>query len=363
MRVFLLGDRFITNDMFRCALEKQFEGHNLDFTYTIHQLQWPVVPMASNDEVAEFSGTDEELLPLVGDVEVILSHTGFLTRRVIEHAPGLKAIAMGRGGPGNVNAEACAERGIPVIYAPGRNSGAVAEFAVGLILAQSRSIPQSHPCLRHRNQWRGDLYASDFAGNKLSCSTLGLVGFGAIGSKVARILHGGFGSRVLVYDPYIPEDVKRQYPDYAFTDLDTVLSQSDYLSLHTKVTGETTGMIGEEAIGKMKPGAVFINTARPQLVDYDALYEVLRSGKLRGAGLDVFEDEPPKAGSKLVPAGKRHRHAASRRRVHPGGGTWRGHRGGTALHLVNRQANAQISVRTGKVTALQPARRGPFMSH
>lgn len=136
-------------------------------------------------------------------------------------------------------------------------------------------------------------------GNECSCGTLGLVGFGAIGSKVAKIMHNGFGSKVLIYDPYIPEAVRAQYPDYVFTDLDTVLSQSDYISLHTKYTKETAGMISAEKIALMKPGAILINTARPQLVDYDALYAALKEGRLGGAGLDVFEDEPPKATSKL----------------------------------------------------------------
>lgn len=299
MKVLLLGDRFITNEIFQSALEKRFSGSGIEFSYVTHQLQWPVVPMSSNDEVAEFSGTDEELLELVKDAQIILTHTGCITRRVIENAPKLRVIALGRGGPVNVNAGACTERKIPVIYAQGRNSGAVAEFTVGMIMAQSRSIPQSHYCLRYKYEWRGDMYASDYVGSELASSTLGLVGFGAIGSKVAKIMHDGFGSRVLVYDPYIPEEVKKQYPDCEFTELDTVLSQSDYISLHTKVTKETTGMIGARELGLMKPTAIFLNTARPQLVDYDALYAALKDGRLRGAALDVFEDEPPRASSKL----------------------------------------------------------------
>ena len=166
-------------------------------------------------------------------------------------------------------------------------------------MSVSRNIAYSHYCLRYQNQWRGDLYANEHVGSECSYSTLGLVGFGAIGSKVAKIMHNGFGSKVLIYDPYIPEAVRAQYPDYVFTDLDTVLSQSDYISLHTKVTKETTGMISAEKIALMKPGAILINTARPQLVDYDALYAALKEGRLGGAGLDVFEDEPPKATSKL----------------------------------------------------------------
>lgn len=299
MKVLLLGDRFITNEIWKDAFEKRFADSGMDFEFAAHQLQWPVVPMESNDEVSEFSGTDEELLDLVKDAEVILTHTGCITKKVLDNAPALKVIALGRGGPVNVNTAACTERKIPVIYAPGRNSGAVAEFTVALIMAVSRNVAYSHYCLRYEHEWRGDLYANERVGNECSYSTLGLVGFGAIGSKVAKIMHDGFGGKVLIYDPYIPDEVKAKYPDYTFTDLDTVLSQSDYISLHTKFTKETAGMISAEKIGLMKHGAIFINTARPQLVDYDALYAALKSGALAGAGLDVFEDEPPKNTSKL----------------------------------------------------------------
>jgi D-3-phosphoglycerate dehydrogenase len=299
VKVLLLGDRFITNDILWYAMDRRFAGSGINFEYSRHQLQWPVVPMESNDEVAEFSGTDDEILPFLKDAEIVLTHTGCFTKRAIDSAPALKVIALGRGGPVNVNAAVCTERRIPVIYAPGRNANAVAEFTVGMILAQSRSIPQSHRCLLYEHRWRGDLYANEMVGAELSSSVVGLVGFGAIGSKVARIINRGFGGSILVFDPYIPDDVKARHPDYTFTDLDTVLSESDYVSLHVKASKETTGMIGEREVALMKPSAVLVNTARPQIVDYAALYSALKDGKLRGAALDVFEEEPPSESSAL----------------------------------------------------------------
>jgi D-3-phosphoglycerate dehydrogenase len=299
MKVLLLGDRFITNDIFREALERRFDGSGIRFEYSAYQLQWPVVPMESNDEVSEFSGADEEIIPFLKDAEAVLTHTGCFTERAVASAPALKAIALGRGGPVNVNIAACSERNIPVIYAPGRNSNAVAEFTVGMIIAQSRNIPRSHHCLRYERRWRGDMYANEMVGSELSCGTVGLVGFGAIGSKVAEIIGRGFGSRILVFDPYISDKTKAEHPYCAFTDLDTLLSGSDYVSLHAKAAGETTGMIGAREIGLMKRHAILINTARPQLVDYTALYSALKDGRLRGAALDVFEDEPPAKSSML----------------------------------------------------------------
>ncbi len=255
--------------------------------------------MESNDEVREFSGSDDEILPYVADADIILTHTGCMTKKAIDAAKNLKVLALGRGSLVNVNLDACTARKIPVIYAPGRNSGAVADFTVAMMLAQSRNIALSHYYLRYKNEWRGDLYARECVGDELGYSTVGLVGFGAIGRKVAKMVHDGFGSKVMAYDPYISDEVKAQYPDYTFCDLDTLLKNSDFISLHVKYTKENAGMIGEREIGLMKKNAIFINTARPQLVDYDALYKALSEKKIAGAGLDVFEDEPPKATSKL----------------------------------------------------------------
>ena len=299
LKLLLLGDRFITNDIFREALERRFSGSGVEFEYSAHQLQWPIAPMESNDEVSEFSGTDEEIIPFLKDAEAVLTHTGCFTSRAVASAQALRVIALGRGGPVNVNIAACSERNIPVIYAPGRNSNAVAEFTVGMIMAQSRNIPQSHHCLRHEHRWRGDMYANEMVGAELSCSTVGLVGFGAIGSKVAKIMGRGFGSNILVFDPYIPDETKAEHSYCTFTDLGTLLSGSDYVSLHAKATRETAGMIGEREIGLMKRNAILINTARPQLVEYAALYSALKDGRLRGAALDVFENEPPTKSSML----------------------------------------------------------------
>ncbi|MEA5050462.1 MAG: 2-hydroxyacid dehydrogenase [Oscillospiraceae bacterium] len=299
MKVLFLGDRFITPEILKEAFEAKFGPRAKEYEYAEYQLQWPVVPMSSNDEVREFSGTDDEIIPLVADADIILTHTGCMTKKAIDAAKKLKVLALGRGSLVNVNLDACTARKIPVIYAPGRNSGAVADFTVAMMLAQSRNIALSHYYLRYKNEWRGDLYARECVGNELGYCTVGLVGFGAIGRKVAKMVHDGFGSKVMAYDPFISDEVKAQYPDYTFCDLDTLLKNSDFVSLHVKYTKDNAGMIGAREIGLMKPNAIFINTARPQLVDYDALYKALKEKKIAGAGLDVFEDEPPKPTSKL----------------------------------------------------------------
>lgn len=298
MRVLILGDRFMTNEILVEAMDHRFKDSEVKLDYVFHMDEWPVEPMKENEEVSEYCGSDDEIIPLVEDVEVILTHTGCITKKVIDAAKNLKVVALGRGGPVNVNKEACTERKIPVIYAPGRNSGAVAEYTVGMILAVTRNIPLSHYNLRYENKWRGDLYAYESVGKELSSSTIGFVGFGAIGKKVAHIM-SAFGSKVLVYDPYIPEEAKKEMPEYRFVDLPELLSEADIVTLHTKYTPETEKMIGGDQIALMKKEAYLINTARGQLVDYDALYEALENRKIAGAALDVFEAEPPEETSKL----------------------------------------------------------------
>lgn len=298
MRVLILGDLFMTNEILKEAMDNRFKDSRIEIEYAFHTDNWPVEPLQVSDEVAEYCGSDDDIVPLVGDVEVIITHTGCITRKVVEAAPQLKVVALARGGPVNVNKEACTERKIPIIYAPGRNSGAVAEFTVGMILALTRKIAFSHYWLRYCKEWRGDLYAAENVGNELSCSTVGFIGFGAIGRKVAKVM-AGFGSTIMIYDPYLSDEVRQSMPDFTFVDFETVLRGADIISLHAKLTPETAGMIGGAEISLMKKNAVLINTARGQLVDYEALYKALEEKRIAGAALDVFEDEPPPGTSKL----------------------------------------------------------------
>ena len=267
------------------------------FEYNYLEDTWPVTPVMKTDEVSEFVGDEDLTAQAVKDAEIILTHTAPITRKVLAAAPKLKVLGVARGGPVNINWNACTERGIPVLYAPGRNSGAVAEFTVGAMLAASRNIVRSHMSMMNQKQWRGDLYVNSAVGKELSASVVGMVGLGAIGSKVARLVMA-FGSRVLVFDPYVKPEVITDLGATPAT-LDEVLSQSDFISLHARYTKETKGMIGAREIGMMKKNAYLINTARGELVDHEALYAALTAGNLAGAALDIFEAEPPADDSKL----------------------------------------------------------------
>jgi len=295
MKIAVLGDLFVTNAVLKAAFEKAFTDSGLSFEYVYQTDTWPVTPVMKTDEISEFVGGENEVLKVISDVEIVLTHTAPLTKRVIDAAGKLKIVGAARGGPVNINWNACTERGIPVLYAPGRNSGAVAEYTVGMMLAQSRKITSSHMSLMTEKRWRGDLYT--VVGSELNSSTVGLVGSGAIGSKVARLVQA-FGSKVLVYDPYLSADTIREMGCDP-VDLDTLLQKSDFVSLHARLTKETKGMIGEREIGLMKKTAYLINTARGELVQHDALYKALKEHRIAGAALDIAEAEPPPTDSPL----------------------------------------------------------------
>jgi D-3-phosphoglycerate dehydrogenase len=291
MKVAILGDLFVTNEVLQAAFEAAFEKAERTFEFVYLTDTWPVTPVMKTEEISEFVGDEEEVCGVVGEAEVILTHTAPITRRVVETAGRLRIIGAARGWPVNINWNACSSRGVPVLYAPGRNSTAVAEFTVGLMLAQSRNITRSHVSLMVERRWRGDLYTYDVVGKELGSSTVGLIGAGAIGSKVARILHA-FGSRILVYDPRLDgEQVKAMGAEPV--DLETLLKTADFISLHARLTKETEGMIGKREISFMKRNAYLINTARSELINHDDLYAALREKRIAGAALDVFEAEPP----------------------------------------------------------------------
>jgi len=219
------------------------------------------------------------------DVQILVVQFAPVDRRSLELLPALRVIAVLRGGCENVDLEAATRRGIAVLHTPGRNARAVAECTVGLMLAEIRNLARSHACLK-AGEWRRE-FPNHEAIPELRGKTVGLIGYGAVGRLVAHYL-GAFGSRVVVYDPYLegdPGPVER-------VDLHTLLEESDMVSLHARLTPESRRLIGAKELARMKPSAVLVNTARSGLVDETALIDALQRRVIMGAALDVFEDEP-----------------------------------------------------------------------
>ncbi len=288
-RIAVIGDRFMLPGVFVEKITAAC-GDGVD----IHALEqnWPDEPMRASglDGLREFYGEPVEIVHFIGDAEIFVTHLAPLTGTMMEACPGLKLVAVSRGGPVNIDMDAARRHGIKVVNVPGRNASAVAEFTLGAILAETRKITAGHAALA-RGEWRGDLYRADIMGRELNELSVGVVGYGAVGTRVVRLLRA-FGARILVADPYVQLSAEDRAAGVEHVGLDTLLKRADVVTLHARVTPETTGFIGAEQFARMRPGTVFVNTARGPLVDHAALYEALASGHLGGAALDTFAIEP-----------------------------------------------------------------------
>lgn len=215
----------------------------------------------------------------------------------------LRLIGCCRGDPINVGLERATALGIPVLFAPGRNADAVADLTLGFMLALARHIYTVNHLLKSGQMTftgtKDYLSAySTYGGFELNGVTVGVVGFGAIGRRVVQRVRA-FGSRVVVYDPFVAADAVRAAGAEPLA-LDEVVRQADIFTLHCPDTPENYGLINAERIAAMKRGAFFLNLARAALVDDDALYGALRAGRLAGAALDVFADEPVRPENRYV---------------------------------------------------------------
>ena len=289
----IIGDRFMLAEMFEAAIRERADG---DVAVRSLDLPWPDEPMehgyakAGMDGLKEYMGDPDAVVEFIGDAEMLVTHLAPLSAAMMDRLPELRFVAVSRGGPVNIDMPAARERSIRVVNTPGRNASAVAEFTIGAILAETRNISRGHDALK-RGEWRGDLYRADTTGEELSELTVGVIGYGAIGTRVVKLLKA-FGCRVLVSDPYVQLSADDFRDGVKHVSLETLLAEADVVTLHARVTPETTGFINAEAFARMKKGATFVNTARGPMVDYDALTEALASGHLRGAMLETFGVEP-----------------------------------------------------------------------
>ncbi|MEL6234646.1 MAG: 2-hydroxyacid dehydrogenase [Pseudomonadota bacterium] len=289
----IIGDRFMLPALFEEALH---EACGAGITCRGLELPWPDAPMEHGyavpgmEGLKEYMGTPEQVIGHVGEAPVLVTHLAPLSRSIFEALPGLRLVAVSRGGPVNIDMKAAAEHGVTVVNTPGRNASAVAEFTIGAILAETRNITRGHDALR-RGEYRGDLFRADVTGEELSEMTVGVIGYGNVGTRVVRFLRA-FGCRVIVHDPYVQLDPADTADGVTMVALDALLAQADVVTLHPRVTEETRGMMSAARLRAMKPGATLVNTARGPLMDYDALYEVLAEGHLRGAMLETFSVEP-----------------------------------------------------------------------
>lgn len=241
---------------------------------------------AGHDVDVQLGPTPDELLQLVkGAHALIIRSATTVTAEVL--AAGTDLVVVGRAGIGldNVDVESATARGVMVVNAPQSNILSAAEHTMALLLAQARNIPQAHRALVE-GRWE----RSRWNGIELSDKTLGVIGLGRIGKLVAqRAL--AFGMRILAYDPFVSSDRARQI-NVEMVDLDTLLAQSDFVTIHVNKTPETIGMLNAERLAKAKQGIRVINVGRGGIVDEQALADSIKAGHVGGAALDVFAKEP-----------------------------------------------------------------------
>ena len=238
--------------------------------------------------------SSQELAALIGPYEgLVVRSATKVTAEVIAKADHLKVIGRAGVGLDNVDADAATKRGIIVMNVPAGNTISTAEQTVSLLLALARRIPQANASLR-AGLWE----RAKFVGTELFGKTLGIVGLGKIGTEVAKRAQS-FGMRVLAYDPFLSSE-RAQQLEVQLTDLPHLYAEADFITVHTPLTNETRHLIGAKELAMMKPGVRLINCARGGIIDEAALHQAIVEGKVAGAAIDVFEQEPPAKDHPLV---------------------------------------------------------------
>jgi D-3-phosphoglycerate dehydrogenase / 2-oxoglutarate reductase len=291
METLVIGDLFLSSEAFRRAIEEEFGE---DFG-PVREVAWGEETPEEQHHVQQIMEQDgpeavevpQEIVEAVGEAEIIALHFAPIPEAVLDAGSNLKAVIVARAGVENVNVEAASERGIAVVNLQGRNAPAVAEQALALMLSETRDISRADRGIR-AGRWPKEFPQTPY---ELDERTVGLIGFGHVARHLARRL-SGFRVRLLVYDPYVDTDTISSYGAWKVGDMDTVFRESDFVSLHARLTEETRRFIGREHFELMKSTAYFINNARSRMVRYDDLYEVLKEGRIAGAALDVHDDEP-----------------------------------------------------------------------
>lgn len=245
----------------------------------------------------------------IGEVDALITRAIKVGPAQMDQMPNLKVIAVHGTGTDDVDIAEAKKRGIRVVYAPHLNANAVAELSVGLMLAVCRKIVEARKVIDGFDVAGGSVILDSerqaraqalLRGVELRGKTCGLIGFGAIATRVADIVRLGFGMDVVAYSPSLTEERAAAHGSRCAESVDAVLEAADVVCLSLPLTETSRGMISAERLAKMKDGAVLVNTARGPLVDEAALYEALKSGKLGGAACDVFCEGFPKTGNPLL---------------------------------------------------------------
>lgn len=263
-------------------------------------------PIDVLDSLKDFTSLDfrkmsrEELLDVIGNYDIIFTRVGIkFDRKLLEKANNLKILATATTGTDHIDMEYAKERGIQVISAPGVNAIATAEHTFGMILSLVRRIPWGFDSMKNDPKDR-----SQFMGTELNGKTIGIIGFGRIGSQIG-IYAKAFGMNILTYDPFINQKLAEEI-GAKIVDFGELIRNSDVITLHAFATPENENMISFGEFSKMKPTAYLINVARGSLIDEGALLDALEKKRIQGAALDVVKEEPPSPNNHVLVYARTH---------------------------------------------------------
>jgi len=300
MKVLVVGDAMIPGKEIGAIAKKIFSKYGA----TIEIMDWKTkdkvelqnrrINVEKNGPAAE--APPDGMLQKVADADILMVHYTPVARPIFAAAKRLKIVGTCRAGLENLDVQAATDHKVAAFNIMGRNAEAVSDFAMGLMLAEARNIARSHAALK-QGKWLKE-FSNVATIPNMREKTLGLIGFGYVGQLVARKARG-FNMNVLVYDPYMSDEIILQHKAKKET-IENIFKVSDFISIHARLTESTKGLINGYLIDSMKPTAYLINTARAGLVVHEALYKALKEKRICGAALDVFETEPLPDGHLLM---------------------------------------------------------------
>lgn len=299
MKIVAISDFFITTDMMKTAIEneKYLSFDKAEYFYfglnTKAEMR-DIVKKIERKELDDLALPDG-LLEAVKDTDIIICHLCPITKKVLDCCANLKYILCNRGGKENIDIAECEKRGIKCLFNPAHNANAVADFTVGLILNETRNISRSHIAITN-GEWRERYPNTDSQIHEMKDLTIGIIGFGTIGKLVYKKL-SSFGCKFLVNNPSLIEKVDPTICEQVSKDY--LIRHADVITLHARIP-EKTCLIGKDEFDRMKDTAYVINTARPYLMDYNALADALIAHKIKGACVDVFNKEPAIEDNRLI---------------------------------------------------------------
>ena len=297
MKVLAYADNFITAEMLEKGLiALEDAGHTVEIRDWSH----PSKELLQKDNLAVEQGganaveLDDEFTKGIEEFDIIITQFTPLGKSTIEKAKHLKYIGVLRGGIENVDVAAAGAAGVKIQNTPGRNARAVAEFTVGMMLAETRNIARTHAAMKQH------IWLKDFPNGadipEIGGKTVGLVGLGNIGHLVAQFV-SGFDAKVIFYDSYMDGNPT---PYEKVDTLEELMERSDVVSLHLRMSDESYHIISRDLIAKMKPSAYLVNTARSGLIDEEAMLDALEERRIAGAAIDTFDHEPLEEGSRFL---------------------------------------------------------------